>query len=82
MANHIDKLKLAQIALDRCRSKGAEYADVRIEKIEDESISINSGTVEPIEHTISEGIGIRVIKNGAWGFAATDNLSESSIPNT
>jgi TldD protein len=79
MANQIDKLKLAQIALDRCRSQGAEYADVRIEKIEDESISISSGTIDPIKNTISEGIGIRVIKNGAWGFAATDNLSESSI---
>ncbi len=79
MANQIDKFKLAQMVLDRCRSQGAEYADVRIEKIEDESISVSSGTVEPIEHTVSEGIGIRVIKNGAWGFAATDNLSESSL---
>ncbi len=79
MADQIDKSKLAQMALDRCRSLGAEYADVRLEKIEDESISVSSGTVEPIEHTVSEGIGIRVIKNGAWGFAATDNLSESSI---
>ena len=79
MANQIDKSKLAQMALDRCRSQGAEYADVRIERIENESISVSSGTVEPIEHTVSEGIGIRVIKNGAWGFAATDNLSESSI---
>jgi TldD protein len=79
MAAQIDKSRLAQIALDRCRSEGAEYADVRIEKIEDESISVSKSTIQPIEQTTSEGIGIRVIKNGAWGFAATDNLTESSV---
>jgi len=79
MANQIDNSKLAQIVLDCCRSEGADYTDVRIEKIEGESISVSSGTVEPIEQSISEGIGIRVIKNGTWGFAATDNLTESSV---
>jgi len=79
MAKEFDRTKLAQIALNECRSKGVEYADVRVEKIKDESLAVSSGTVEPIERTVSEGIGIRVIKNGAWGFAATDNLSESSI---
>lgn len=74
-----DKVRLSQIALSQCRNLGAKYADVRIEKIEDENISVSKGTVDPIEHTISSGIGIRVIKDGAWGFAATDNLSESSI---
>ncbi|PKK84219.1 MAG: peptidase C69 [candidate division Zixibacteria bacterium HGW-Zixibacteria-1] len=75
----MEKEKIAQLALDRCRSQGATYADVRIEKIEDENVSVSSGTVEPIEQTISHGIGIRVIKNGAWGFAATDDMSEKSI---
>ncbi|HDL03219.1 MAG TPA: TldD/PmbA family protein, partial [candidate division Zixibacteria bacterium] len=64
--------KIAEMALDRCRSLGVEYADIRIENIEDENLSVSNGTIEPIEQTISRGIGIRVIKNGAWGFAATD----------
>jgi len=75
----IDKQKLAQLALSRCKILGAEYADVRIETIEDENLSISGGTIEPIERTTSTGIGIRVLKNGAWGFAATDNLTENSI---
>jgi len=75
----IDKQKLAQLALSQCKILGAEYADVRIETIEDENLSISDGTIEPIERTTSTGIGIRILKNGAWGFAATDNLTESSI---
>ncbi|RKX27932.1 MAG: TldD/PmbA family protein [Candidatus Zixiibacteriota bacterium] len=71
--------KIAEMALDRCRSLGVEYADIRIENIEDENLSVSNGTIEPIEQTISRGIGIRVIKNGAWGFAATDDLTENSI---
>jgi len=75
----MEKEKLAELALDRCRSNGVEYADVRIERIEDENLSVSNGTIEPIERTVSYGIGIRVIKNGAWGFAATDDMSEESI---
>jgi TldD protein len=71
--------KMARIAIDHCRSLGASYADVRIEKIEEENISVADGTAAPIEHTTSKGIGIRVIKNGAWGFAATDHMSESYV---
>lgn len=75
----MDKPKLARTVIDHCLSVGVEYADVRVEQIEDENISVSSGTIDPIEQTVSAGIGIRVIKNGAWGFAATDNLSESSL---
>jgi TldD protein len=79
MEKTMDKHKLARMALDRCREQGVEYADVRLERIEDENISISSGTIEPIEKSATAGIGIRVIKNGCWGFAATDDLSEKSI---
>ncbi|UCD17233.1 MAG: hypothetical protein JSV44_12405, partial [Candidatus Zixiibacteriota bacterium] len=75
----MDKKRLAYTALDECRARGAEYADVRLETIEDENLSISSGTVEPIESTVSTGIGIRVLKNGAWGFASTDRLEEKAV---
>ncbi len=71
--------KLAELALQECRTLGAEYADIRIEKIQDENLSVADGKVAPIEENVSYGIGLRVIKNGGWGFAATDDLSEKSI---
>lgn len=75
----MDRIETARMALDRCHALGVEYADVRIEKIEDENITVSTGSIEPIERTATFGIGIRVIKNGSWGFAATDSLSENSI---
>jgi TldD protein len=75
----MDREKLAGIALTECHSRGTEYADIRIEKIQDENLSVADGKVAPIDESQSYGIGIRVIKNGGWGFAATDDLSEKSI---
>jgi len=74
-----DIRKIVGIILDRTKALGTEYADVRFERIEDESLSIADGTINPPEQAASKGIGIRVIKNGAWGFAATDDFSEASI---
>ena len=71
--------KIAQMALERCLELGATYVDVRLEQIEDEHIAVANGTIEPVEHALSSGIGIRVIKDGAWGFVSTDRLSEKII---
>jgi len=75
----MDYRNLAQLALDACKTYGAEYADIRYEHKLEENLSISDGVLEPVEQTVSLGIGIRVIKNGAWGFAATDRLDENSI---
>ncbi len=75
----MDKEKAAALALDHCKKLGAEYADVRVERLEDENISISDGRVEPIEQASSYGIGIRILKNGGWGFTATDIFTENSI---
>jgi len=75
----MDERKIAQIAISACLSQGVDYADARVETIEDENISVTSGIIKPIEHTVSRGIGIRVLKNGCWGFASTDRMDEKSI---
>ncbi|MCX6829561.1 MAG: TldD/PmbA family protein [candidate division Zixibacteria bacterium] len=77
----MERAKFAEIALKECKALKAEYADIRLERIEDENIAVSDGKVEPIEQASSAGIGIRVIKDGAWGFAATDDLSEKSVKN-
>ncbi len=75
----MERTKLVQLILNQCRKAGAGYADVRWERQETESLSVSTGTVEPIERSANYGVGIRVLKNGAWGFAATDNLTEKSV---
>lgn len=70
---------MADVALNAARSKGATYTDVRIGRYLNQFVITREDKVENIVNTESYGIGIRVIANGSWGFAATDNLDKDSI---
>jgi TldD protein len=66
---------LTNRALDTATILGAGYADVRIVRSVDESISIKSGRVEGVASGESEGFGVRVLVDGAWGFASSHVLT-------
>ena len=70
---------LADVALNEARSKGATYTDVRIGRYLNQFIITREDKVENVVNTESFGIGIRVIANGSWGFAATDKLDRDSV---
>jgi TldD protein len=65
---------LARRALDTCVQRGASYADVRVIRRAEESINIKSGRVEGVSLGESEGFGVRVLVDGAWGFASSSLL--------
>jgi len=67
------------MALNLTKDKGATYSDIRIEKREDENLSVKNGSPELIDKSSDFGFGIRVIVNGAWGFAASSDLNENNI---
>jgi TldD protein len=66
---------LTSRALDTATALGATYADVRVIRRLEESITIKSARVEGVSSGESEGFGVRVIVDGAWGFAASHHLS-------
>jgi TldD protein len=74
-----DYKKLSEIALNLTKDKGATYSDLRIEKREDENLSVKDGSPELIDKSSDFGFGIRVIVDGAWGFAASADLNEDNI---
>jgi TldD protein len=73
------KKKMADIALNAAKSKGATYADVRIGRYLNQVVATRETRVENISNSESYGLGVRVIANGSWGFAATNNMDDSSI---
>ncbi len=73
------KKQLADVALNAARSKGATYTDVRIGRYLNQYVVTREDKVENIVNTESYGVGIRVIANGSWGFAATDRTDTDSI---
>lgn len=58
------------------------YADVRIVEKESQNIATKDGVVEALESSTSLGYGIRVLKDGAWGFAGSNDFSKKGIERT
>jgi len=73
------KKQFADVALNTARSAGATYADVRIGRYLNQFISTRENKVQGITSTESFGVGIRVIANGTWGFAATNIVTADGI---
>ena len=73
------KKRMADVALNAARSRGATYTDVRIGRYLNQFVVTREDKVQNIVNTESYGMGVRVIANGSWGFAATDKIDTDSI---
>jgi TldD protein len=62
-------------ALDTARIRGATYADVRVVRRREESIDVKSGQLAGVLSHETEGFGVRVLVDGAWGFASSHRLT-------
>ncbi len=58
------------------------YADVRIVQKDSQRIATKDGVVEALESSSSIGYGIRILYEGAWGFAASYDFSQKGIEKT
>ena len=73
------KKRMADVALNAAKSMGATYADARIGRYLNQYVFTREDKVQNVVNTESFGIGIRVIANGTWGFASTNNVTEDGI---
>jgi len=73
------KKVLANVALNTAKSAGATYADARIGRYLNQFVFTREDKVQNVVNTESFGIGIRVIANGTWGFASTNDVSDAGI---
>jgi TldD protein len=71
--------QLTGLALDTARTRGATYADVRIVEQREQTIGVKNGVVESLSETEDRGFGVRVIAEGAWGFASSAVLSQEEV---
>jgi TldD protein len=65
--------ELSNKAIQYALTQGVEYCDARVEKQMSKSILIEDGEIEHARGTTDQGIGFRLLKNGAWGFYAISN---------
>jgi TldD protein len=67
---------LCDEAIAAALAAGASYADVRAVLRRHQWVATKNGRVEAVNDAESEGIGVRVLVGGAWGFACDRRLTE------
>lgn len=70
---------LAQRAVDTALVQGAQYADCRIIQVRQEVLVVQNGSIGELDLSEELGFGVRVIADGAWGFACSPHLTPAEI---
>jgi TldD protein len=71
--------ELAMLALDAAKHAGAEYADVRFVRNRNQSVSTREHRVAGVSDNETYGFGVRTLVAGAWGFAASRDLTREEV---
>ncbi|MDP8228557.1 MAG: TldD/PmbA family protein [Candidatus Electryoneaceae bacterium] len=71
--------QLAQRAVETAKIKGATYADCRVIFTKNESITVQNGKVGSLIIAEDIGFGVRVIVDGAWGYACSPNVTVDEV---
>jgi TldD protein len=65
---------ICDAGLGRAEQLGAEHAEIRVEHIRSQMVSLRDGALETVVDDTELGLGLRVVHNGSIGFAATAEL--------
>ncbi|MEM6860295.1 MAG: TldD/PmbA family protein [Myxococcota bacterium] len=71
--------ELAYVAVEECLRLGASYAEARFESRRTEELRTRGGRLVQSRLTIDQGIGIRTLVRGAWGFIAVAEPSRHDV---
>jgi TldD protein len=67
--------ELCEEAVSAALAAAASYADARVVLRRAQTVATRNGRVDRLDDTESEGIGVRALVDGAWGFACDRRLS-------
>ncbi|HEX9679738.1 MAG TPA: TldD/PmbA family protein [Candidatus Saccharimonadales bacterium] len=74
--------KLAELALTEARRLGASYADFRFERLRRQSIRLRDAHAETNIEDVEIGYCVRLLIDGAWGFAGSSDLDPAAVKAT
>ncbi|MFT3706904.1 MAG: TldD/PmbA family protein [Archangium sp.] len=73
-------LSVVSAALEGAKKNGATYADVRIHRRREEDVSVRDDHVSGVSDNERFGVGLRVLVDGAWGFASINVIDPKAMP--
>jgi TldD protein len=65
----------ADAALQAARDLGATHADVRVEWLREQDVSLRDGRLQSLSDDLDVGIAVRVVHDGTWGFASSPDVT-------
>ena len=72
-------MQVAERVIRLCQKFGAEYADVRVERIYSTEIRLTQDTFDQVASGVDQGFGVRVLYKGAWGFGSSTSLRPDDV---
>ena len=70
---------LTDRALNLAQVQGASYADIRTVCRDTQTIATKNGVTQRLALDRTQGFGVRVIADGAWGFASSHLLTAAEV---
>lgn len=74
--------KLASKAIEIAGKYKADFSDIRIIEENRQTISVKNGEISGLTDQITLGYGIRVLYQGAWGFASGSRMTARAVADT
>jgi TldD protein len=73
---------LADAALEHARAAGSSHADLRVQRMRSGSMVLRDARLSSASDSVDSGLAVRVLLDGVWGFAATDELTPQAAVRT
>ncbi len=70
---------LIPLALEASSAAGASYSDIRLQDIRSQDLLLRNGSIGTLTDQTSAGFGVRVLVDGAWGFASSHRLEKDEV---
>ncbi|MCU1594870.1 MAG: peptidase modulator of gyrase [Frankiales bacterium] len=65
----------ADAALQAARDAGATHADLRVERIRNQDVSLRDARLQSLSDDVTVGLAVRVVHDGTWGFASSPDVT-------
>jgi TldD protein len=65
----------AAAALQAALDAGATHADVRVERLRGQDLSLRNGRLERLNDAVTVGLAVRVVHDGTWGFTSSPDVT-------
>lgn len=72
-------MDLCLFAMNEAERQKVEYADIRVINSKDQKLVAENSRVAEVKNNLDQGFGVRVLRDGAWGFASSPIITKEEI---